>query len=195
MGRLGRMHGEFGEARYQMADQTAAETARAERLPARAVERFRTRAAAHQQEDATRKESLFLRFCDWVSTVMGEPPNIIFWLVLVVGWTLIFAFGVVGADSNFLPRWFTGTAYNFPLNLLTTVAELFIGFLVAAAANRSQRVLSTIIDGIRTVLDQVEAGVEAQKGLIQQNIDLTNEVHRLAAEVHAHICGPVPPSS
>jgi hypothetical protein len=101
----------------------------------------------------------------------------------------------VGANSNFLPKWFTGTAYNFPLNLLTTVAELFIGFLVAAAANRSQRVLSTIIDGIRTVLDQVEAGVEAQNALIQQNIDLTNEVHKLAAEVHAHICGPGPPST
>ena len=172
-----------------MADQPTAQAPRAERLPARAVERFRARAAAHQREDASRQESLFLRFCDWVSTVMGEPPNIIFWLVLVVGWTLIFAFGLVGANSNFLPSWFTGTAYNFPLNLLTTVAELFIGFLVAAAANRSQRVLSTIIDGIRTVLDQVEDGVEAQKLLIQQNIDLTAEVHKLAAEVHAHILG------
>jgi hypothetical protein len=160
----------------------------------RHAEHFRARAAVHQQEDAAREESLFLRFCDWVSTVMGEPPNIIFWLVLVVGWTLIFAFGIVGSNSNFLPRWFTGTAYNFPLNLLTTVAELFIGFLVAAAANRSQRVLSTIIDGIRTMLDQVEAGVEAQEALIQQNIELTTEVHRLAAELHAHMVGRGPPS-
>jgi low affinity Fe/Cu permease len=158
------------------------------------AERFRARAAAHQQEDVTRNESLFLRFCDWVSTVMGEPPNIIFWLVLVAGWTLIFALGIVGSNSNFLPHWFTGTSYNFPLNLLTTVAELFIGFLVAAAANRSQRVLSTIIDGIRTVLDQVEAGVEAQKTLIQQDIDLTTEVHKLAAELHAHICAAPPKS-
>lgn len=172
-----------------MADETTADAPRTARLPARAVERFRARAAAHQQEDASRQESLFLRFCDWVSTVMGEPPNILFWLVLVVGWTLVFASGLVGAKSNFLPSWFTGTAYNFPLNLLTTVAELFIGFLVAAAANRSQRVLSTIIDGIRTVLDQVEDGVEAQKLLIQQNIDLTTEVQKLAAEVHAHILG------
>jgi len=170
-----------------MADQTANQAPHGER--------FRARAAAHQDEDAARKESLFLRFCDWVSTVMGEPPNIIFWLVLVVGWTLLFAFGLVGANSSFLPHWFTGTSYNFPLNLLTTVAELFIGFLVAAAANRSQRVLSTIIEGIRTMLDQVEAGVEAQKVLIQQNIDLTTEVHKLAAELHAHICAPAPPAS
>jgi hypothetical protein len=33
-------------------------------------------------------------------------------------------------------------------------AELFIiGFLVAAAVNRAQRVLEGVIDGIRTVLD------------------------------------------
>jgi low affinity Fe/Cu permease len=177
---------EFRDEADPMADETADQSPHAER--------FRARAAAHEQENSARKESLFLRFCDWVSTVMGEPPNIIFWLVLVVGWTLIFASGIVGSNSNFLPHWFTGTAYNFPLNLLTTVAELFIGFLVAAAANRSQRVLSTIIDGIRTMLDQVEAGVEAQKALIQQDIDLTTEVHKLAAELHAHICAPSPPS-
>jgi low affinity Fe/Cu permease len=159
------------------------------------TERFNAHLAEHDAAAAQRQESLFLRFCDWVSTVMGEPPNIIFWLVLVVGWTLIFAFGLVGANSNFLPSWFTGTAYNFPLNLLTTVAELFIGFLVAAAANRSQRVLSTIIDGIRSVLDKVESGVEAQRALIQQNLELTQEVHTLAAELHAHMLKTQAPGS
>lgn len=43
------------------------------------------------------------------------------------------------------------------------------------------------------MLDQVEAGVEAQKTLIQQKIDLTTEVHKLATELHAHICNPVLP--
>ena len=89
--------------------------------------------------------------------VMGEPSNIIFWLVLAVGWTLVFVAKLVSTDANFLPAWFTGTAYNFPLHLVTTtVAELFIGFLVAAAAKRAHRVFTAIIDGIRTVLDQVE---------------------------------------
>jgi len=151
------------------------------------AERFHAHAAAHDADNAERSESMFLRFCDWTSEVMGEPPNIVFWLVLVVGWTLMFATGLVKPDAGFLPSWFTGTAYNFPLNLLTTVAELFIGFLVAAAANRSQRVLSTIIDGIRTMLDKVEEGVEDQRTLIQQNLDLTQEVHKLAAELHAHM--------
>ena len=151
------------------------------------AERFNAHAAAHDAAQEQRRESLFLRFCDWTSEVMGEPPNIIFWLILVVGWTLLFASGVVKPNASFLPSWFTGTAYNFPLNLLTTVAELFIGFLVAAAANRSQRVLSTIIDGIRTMLDKVETGVEGQQQLIQQNLALTQEVHKLAAELHAHL--------
>jgi low affinity Fe/Cu permease len=161
------------------------------------AQRFRAHAAAHDKEDADRKESLFLRFCDWTSEVMGEPPNIIFWLVLVVGWTLLFALKVFSANANFLPSWFTGTAYNFPLNLLTTVAELFIGFLVAAAANRAQRVLTTIIDGIRTMLDKVEDGVEAQRALIQQNIELTQAVHTLASELHAHMLATrkAPPGS
>jgi hypothetical protein len=126
---------------------------------------------------------------------MGEPPNIIFWLVLVVGWTLLFASKLVSPNASFLPSWFTGTAYNFPLNLLTTVAELFIGFLVAAAANRAQRVLTVIIDGIRTMVDQVEAGVEAQRVLIQKDIDLTEAVHKLATELHAHLVETKPPGS
>jgi len=137
------------------------------------AERFNAHAAAHDAAQEQRRESLFLRFCDWTSEV--------------IGWTLLFASGVVKPNASFLPSWFTGTAYNFPLNLLTTVAELFIGFLVAAAANRSQRVLSTIIDGIRTMLDKVETGVEGQQQLIQQNLALTQEVHKLAAELHAHL--------
>lgn len=158
------------------------------------AQRFQAHAAAHEQEEANRRESLFLRFCDWTSQVMGEPPNILFWLALVVGWTLIFATKLVSPNANFLPSWFTGTAYNFPLNLITTVAELFIGFLVAAAANRAQRVLTVIIDGIRTMLDKVEEGVEAQRVLIQQNTDLTEQVHKLTAELHAHLMGAGPPS-
>ena len=85
------------------------------------------------------KESIFNRVADYVSAAMGRPTNIMIWLVLVVGWTLLFAVHIVSANANFLPGWFTGTAFNFPLNLITTVAELFIGFLVAAAANRSER--------------------------------------------------------
>jgi len=59
------------------------------------------------------KESIFDRIADYVSAAMGRPTNIMVWLVLVVGWTLLFAVHVVSANANFLPGWFTGTAFNF----------------------------------------------------------------------------------
>jgi low affinity Fe/Cu permease len=37
------------------------------------------------------RESIFNRTADYVSAAMGRPANIMTWLVLVVGWTLLFA--------------------------------------------------------------------------------------------------------
>jgi len=125
-----------------------------------------------------KRESLFLRIADWVSEAMGKPANILFWVVLVVAWTVIFAAHIVPASGSFLPDWFTGQGYNFPLNLLTTVAELFIGFLVAAAANRSERIL------LQT-LAQIEAQEERLSAAIDANTELTQAVHDLTAQIHA----------
>jgi low affinity Fe/Cu permease len=123
---------------------------------------------------------LFLKFADWVSEAMGRPANIAFWLVLVVFWTLIFALGGRHlASGTWLPSWFTSTGYNFPLNLITTVAELFIGFLVAAAANRAQDALTVLLAHIRA---GVERDVAIERGLteaIAENTELTKQVHDL----------------
>jgi hypothetical protein len=71
---------------------------------------------------------------------MAHPANIMIWLIAVIAWTAVFAFGGTHiASGTWLPAWFTSQGFNFPLNLVTTVAELFIGFLVAAASNRSER--------------------------------------------------------
>jgi low affinity Fe/Cu permease len=135
-------------------------------------------------------ESAFQRLADWTSAAMGRPTNIMVWLFLVVVWTVIFAAKIVPANGSFLPAWFTGQGFNFPLNLITTVAELFIGFLVAAAANRAQRVLEGVIDGIRTVLDHVAATDDKLATALQQNTQLTVEVHNLAKEIHEHVMPP-----
>ncbi|WP_300612027.1 hypothetical protein [Trebonia sp.] len=123
---------------------------------------------------------LFLKFANWVSEAMGRPANIAFWLVLVVFWTLIFALGGhYLASGAWLPAWFTSTGYNFPLNLITTVAELFIGFLVAAAANRAQDALTVLLAHIRA---GVERDVAIERGLqdaIAENTQLTMQVHDL----------------
>lgn len=155
------------------------------------------------------RESLFERVADYVSAAMGRPTNIIVWLVLVVAWCLVFATHLVSATASFLPGWFTGTAFNFPLNLITTVAELFIGFLVAAASNRSERNLDRTLAAIAaqgTAIQETEdrlAAVDAEnRDLLRQNTDLTERVHELATtiatqtatldEIHRHVSALAP---
>src|SRR6202453_872316 len=143
------------------------------------------------------RESIFNRIADYVSAAMGRPTNIMIWLVLVVGWTALFAAHVVSPNANFLPSWFTGTAFNFPLNLVTTVAELFIGFLVAAAANRSERNLTALLGHIRAGVER-DVAVESQiidvednlTALLKENTDLTKVVATNTAridELHADL--------
>ena len=136
-------------------------------------------------EASADKESIFNRIADYVSAAMGRPTNIMIWLVLVVGWTLLFAVHIVSANANFLPGWFTGTAFNFPLNLITTVAELFIGFLVAAAANRSERNLELTLAAIADQEKQIEDVQAALSAELASNTLLTQQVHDMAAEIHA----------
>jgi low affinity Fe/Cu permease len=129
-------------------------------------------------------ESIFDRTADYVSAAMGRPTNIVVWLVLVVGWTFLFAAHIVSANANFLPGWFTGTAFNFPLNLVTTVAELFIGFLVAAAANRSERNLELTLAAIAEQEKQIEDVQAKLSEELASNTALTQQIHELTSQIH-----------
>src|SRR5271170_738280 len=128
------------------------------------------------------RESVFEKVADYVSAAMGRPLNIMVWFVLVIGWTALFAFGIVPANGSFLPRWFTSLGYNFPLNLVTTVAELFIGFLVAAAANRQERNTDITLARIERLEDSLQKAIRI-------NIDLTQQVHDLSTQIHALVSG------
>jgi len=159
-----------------------------------------------------RLKSRYGRFCDWVSEAMGRPLNITFWFVAIVVWTGIFAFGNSHlASGAWMPAWFTSTGYNFPLNLITTVAELFIGFLVGTAANRSQNALTALLGHMQTMLDWIKTndeGLSAQgdqlsahgdqltaqadqivefgrslRAAIDENTKLTQQVHALTMEL------------
>ncbi len=135
-------------------------------------------------KDAVKRPTAFDRFADWVSEAMGRPLNIAFWFVLVVTWTLIFALGGPKLSSgSWLPTWFTSQGYNFPLNLITTVAELFIGFLVATAANRAQNALTALLDKIDMQEEQIEATETNIVTLVKENTDLTSEIHTLTTEI------------
>jgi low affinity Fe/Cu permease len=135
------------------------------------------------------KESVFDRTADYVSAAMGRPANIVIWLILVAGWTLVFAVHLVSANANFLPGWFTGTAFNFPLNLVTTVAELFIGFLVAAAANRSERNLELTLAAIAEQEEHIEDVQTKLSEELASNTALTQEVHEMASQIHVFLTG------
>jgi low affinity Fe/Cu permease len=135
-------------------------------------------------KNAVKRPTTFDRFADWVSEAMGRPLNIAFWFVLVITWTLIFALGGHKLSSgSWLPTWFTRQGYNFPLNLITTVAELFIGFLVATAANRAQNALTDLLDKIDMQERQIEATEANIVSLIQENTELTTEIHTLTTQV------------
>jgi low affinity Fe/Cu permease len=103
---------------------------------------------------------IFQRIANKVSYGMGTPVSIAVWILLVVVWTVLFATKLVPANGSFLPNWFTSTGYNFPLNLVKTVAELYIGFLVGASANRSERNLEATLARI----DQQERQIRAVEG-------------------------------
>jgi hypothetical protein len=95
---------------------------------------------------------------------------------------------------------------QLPLNLITTVAELFIGFLVAAASNRSERNLETtlarisqqgkqIVDVENRLGDSVAQNTTITnelKELLAQNIELTKTVENLSQQVHAVVCAAAP---
>ena len=79
-----------------------------------------------------------------------------------------------------------------PLEYTGTGKELFIGFLVATAANRSQSALSLLIDGVKTGIDSTEAVSQQTHDLVQQNIALTQELRDLARALQEHVSQPQP---
>lgn len=132
--------------------------------------------------------SLFQRVADKVSYGMGTPTNIAIWIVLVLGWTLLFAFGGEKiASGTWLPVWFTSTGFNFPLNLVTTVAELYIGFLVGASSNRSERNLEATLAGLGAQEQQIRDVELKLSRTLELNTTLTREVNELTKLIHAAV--------
>jgi len=126
------------------------------------------------------QESLFQRAADWTSAAMGRPANIMIWLVAVIAWTLTFALGGSHiASGDWLPAWFTSQGFNFPLNLVTTVAELFIGFLVGAASNRSERNLEATLGRIEQLGRSMDEQAKTSLALLQSNTELITQMPQL----------------
>ncbi len=110
----------------------------------------------------------FVKIADAVSFGMGTPTNILFWILAVLIWFYLgYTRRELFVNGNFLPDWFTSNAWNFPLNTITTLAELYIGFLVAAAANRSERKLREMIEHTKQTVEKVEEINTRQNEILQ----------------------------
>ena len=119
---------------------------------------------------------------------MGTPTNIVIWIVIVFGWVLLFAFGGAKiASGTWLPVWFTSTGFNFPLNLVTTVAELYIGFLVGASSNRSERNLEATLARVGEQEQHITDVELKLSKTLEVNTTLTREVHELSKLIHAAV--------
>lgn len=129
----------------------------------------------------------FVDFADKVSYGIGTPLNIGFWLFIVIIWFGLFVINPNLGNKNFMPDWFTSTSFNFPLNTVTTLMELYIGFLVAAATNRAQRALTKLINHMMYVIEQQDRMEKNILALLEENTKLTNEVHTLTQEIHQTI--------
>jgi uncharacterized membrane protein len=121
--------------------------------------------------------SPFVRVADRVSYAMGTWQNIVVWLILVGTW---FALGPWIAHHSLLPSWFTSNDFNFPLNTVTTIAELYIGFLVGASTNRTER-------HNRSQADRMEALENLIETELKRNSRVTEDAHAIAEEVRAQV--------
>ena len=139
---------------------------------------------------STKKRSFndqFVDFADKVSYGIGTPLNIGFWLFACIAWFVIFVINPHLAQVNFMPSWFTSTSFNFPLNTVTTLMELYIGFLVAAATNRAQRALTKLFNHLTHVVEQQDRMEKNMMELLDENTRLTNQVHELTTKIHAAV--------
>jgi low affinity Fe/Cu permease len=128
----------------------------------------------NNEEEPTNR---FVRIADRVSYLMGTWQNILVWIILVGLW---FALGPYFANHAVLPDWFTSNNFNFPLNTVTTIVELYIGFLVGASTNRTER-------HNRNQADRMEKLENLIHQELQRNTSVTIDAHALETEVNAQI--------
>src|SRR6478752_3262764 len=119
----------------------------------------------------------FVSVADRVSYAMGTWQNILVWIILVGAW---FAFGPYLAHHSILPAWFTSNSFNFPLNTVTTIAELYIGFLVGASTNRTER-------HNREQADRMEGLEKLIHDELRRNTESTLDADAMAADLKAQV--------
>jgi hypothetical protein len=98
-------------------------------------------------------KSFFQKLADGLSFVLTTWQNFIVWVLLIAAWIIA---GPWVASHNFLPAWFTSNAFNFPLNTVTTLAELYIGFLLGVNAARIQKQQDEHVTNMKQQIDHMK---------------------------------------
>ena len=129
--------------------------------------------SVHRDDDDEQHTGRFVRAADRVSYAMGTWQNIVVWIILVGAW---FAVGPYVAGHSVLPDWFTSNNFNFPLNTVTTIAELYIGFLVGASTNRTER-------HNRNQADRMEELERLIHEELKRNTAITDNANTIAEQV------------
>ena len=70
---------------------------------------------------------------------------------------------------------------------MTTIAELYIGFLVGASSNRSERNLEATLARIGSQERQIKDVEEKLAAALELNTQLTREVHELTRLIHEKV--------
>lgn len=95
----------------------------------------------------------FQKLADKISFVLTTWQNFVIWIILVLIWILM---GPYLASHNFLPDWFISNGFNFPLNTVTTLAELYIGFLLGINSARIQKEQDAQTSYMRQEIDHMK---------------------------------------
>jgi hypothetical protein len=129
------------------------------------------------EHDDEQHVNRFVGIADRVSYAVGTWQNIVVWIVLIGAW---FAFGPYLANHSVLPAWFTSNNFNFPLNTVTTIAELYIGFLVGASTNRTER-------NNRVQADRMESLEKLIHKELKRNTEITDNAQTIAEQLKAQV--------
>lgn len=125
----------------------------------------------------------FTDLADIISEGMGKWWVSMIAALLIILWTLYCMF-TQGTG------WWYGLFYNMPLNLCTTIAELFIGFLIAAAANRVERRHDQLLYEIKARasadLHVTAEDAETNKAAKEDIEAIKHELVAIREALHAH---------
>lgn len=102
---------------------------------------------------ASKLDETFTLISEKVAEIQTTWWNCALWAIVLLIWT---AMGPRLALLH-LPAWFISPGFNFPLNTLTTVMELFLAFLVGANTNRTSKILEAHICRMERHIENMEA--------------------------------------